>query len=162
MRHELKTAGEVVDRVEPDQVISRTARASRNHPQKVGGFATISQGLDYAARGETGFNFYSSRGALERVLAYSELRELAFATGQRLIASGLKRGERVGVIAETGADFMAVFFGCQYAGLVPCPVPYTMYIGGKESYIERITGMLKAARASATLSAAIAATGSPA
>ena len=149
MRHELKTAGEVVDRVEPDQVISRTARASRNHPQKVGGFATISQGLDYAARGETGFNFYSSRGALERVLAYSELRELAFATGQRLIASGLKRGERVGVIAETGADFMAVFFGCQYAGLVPCPVPYTMYIGGKESYIERMTGMLKAARASA-------------
>lgn len=151
MRKELKSAGEVQGLIQLDPAASRTPRASRAHAQQVGGFATISEGLDYAALGETGFNFYSSRGALERVLPYRELRQLAIATGQRLIASGLKRGERVGVIAETGVDFMAVFFGCQYAGLVPCPMPYTMYIGGKESYIERITGMLRAARACAVV-----------
>jgi len=42
---------------------------------------------------------------------------------------------------------MAVFFGCQYAGLIPCPMPYTMYIGGKDSYIDRVAGMLSAAKA---------------
>ena len=51
------------------------------------------------------------------------------------------------VVAETGPEFMAVFFACQYAGLVPCPMPYTMYIGGREAYIERVAGMLAAAKA---------------
>ena len=46
---------------------------------------------------------------------------------------------------------MTVFFGCQYAGLVPCPMPYSMYIGGKEAYVARIAGMLKTARASAVI-----------
>ena len=46
---------------------------------------------------------------------------------------------------------MAVFFGCQYAGLVPCPMPYTMYIGGKDAYVERVTGMLHAAAACAVI-----------
>lgn len=148
MRNDVISGGEVHELSQSGK-LSRTARANRNIAQKAGGFTTLAEGLDYAAQGETGFNFYSSRGALERVLPYRELRELALATGQRLIASGLRRGERVGVIAETGADFMAVFLGCQFAGLIPCPMPYTMYIGGKESYVERITGMLKAARASA-------------
>lgn len=150
LRKDFQATGEAAVSV-LEATLSRTPRASRHLARKLGGFATIAEALDYAAQGETGFNFYSSRGALERVLSYRELQELAQATGRRLIASGLKRGERVGVIAETGADFMAVFFGCQYAGLVPCPMPYTMYIGGKDSYIDRITGMLKAARASAVV-----------
>ena len=150
MRKEILANGEATVAVLETGPV-RTPRASRHLSQQLGGFATIAEALDFAALGETGFNFYGARGALDRVLPYRELRELAMATGQRLIASGLQRGERVGVIAETGADFMAVFFGCQYAGLVPCPMPYTMYIGGKESYIDRVTGMLKAARAAAVV-----------
>ncbi|HLF21951.1 MAG TPA: fatty acyl-AMP ligase, partial [Aestuariivirga sp.] len=80
-----------------------------------------------------------------------ELRKLALATARKLLSLGLKRGDRVAVVAETGPDFMGVFFACQYAGLVPCPLPYTMYIGGKEAYIERVAGMLKAARACAVI-----------
>ena len=53
------------------------------------------------------------------------------------------------VVAETAADFLAVFFGCQYAGLIPCPVPYSMYVGGKDAYVQRIAGMLASARAAA-------------
>jgi fatty-acyl-CoA synthase len=117
----------------------------------LGGFATLTAGLDYAARGVTGFNFYSSRGQLEHVLPYRELRLKALATARKLLSSGLKRGERVAVVAETSPDFMAVFFGCQYAGLVPCPMPYSMYIGGKNAYVSRIAGMLKTARASAVI-----------
>ena len=66
----------------------------------------------------------------------------------------MKRGDRVAVIAETGPEFMAVFFGCQYAGLVPCPMPYTMYIGGKDAYVDRVTGMLRAAAACAVITSA--------
>ncbi|WP_246737483.1 fatty acyl-AMP ligase [Nordella sp. HKS 07] len=117
----------------------------------LGGFATLSAGLDYAARGVTGFNFYSSRGQLEHVLTYRELRLRALSTARKLLSTGLKRGDRVAVVAETNPDFMAVFFGCQYAGLVPCPMPYSMYIGGKEAYVSRIAGMLKTARAGAVI-----------
>ena len=37
-------------------------------------FETISEGLDYAARGETGCNFFTSRGELARALPYGEVR----------------------------------------------------------------------------------------
>lgn len=117
----------------------------------LGGFATLTAGLDYAARGVTGFNFYSSRGQLEHVLPYRELRLRALATARKLMTTGLKRGERVAVVAETSPEFMAVFFGCQYAGLVPCPMPYSMYIGGRDAYVSRIAGMLKTAKASAVI-----------
>jgi fatty-acyl-CoA synthase len=127
--------------------LMRTPRANRDLDLKLGGFTTIAEGLDYAAQGVTGFNFYSSRGQLSAVLPYAELRGRALATARKLVSVGLKRGDRVAVIAETGPEFMAVFFACQYAGFIPCPMPYTMYIGGKESYIERIAGMLRAAKA---------------
>ncbi|MGI9464858.1 MAG: fatty acyl-AMP ligase, partial [Aestuariivirgaceae bacterium] len=38
------------------------------------------------------------------------------------------------------------------AGLVPCPMPYSMHIGGREAYVERIAGMLESADASAAIS----------
>lgn len=117
----------------------------------LGGFATLTAGLDYAARGVTGFNFYSPRGQLEHVLSYRELRLSALQTARKLLATGLKRGERVAVVAETSPDFMAVFFGCQYAGLVPCPMPYSMYIGGRDAYVARIAEMLKTAKAQAVI-----------
>ncbi len=46
----------------------------------------------------------------------------AIAAAHRLVNAGIKPGDRVAVVAETGADFMVVFFGCQYAGMVPCPL----------------------------------------
>jgi len=56
------------------QPLEGTPDVSRRLPQRLGEFSTLSEALDYAARGETGFNFYSSRGALEHVLPYRELR----------------------------------------------------------------------------------------
>ena len=134
--------------------LTRTPRSNRDLEQKLAGFKTISEGLDYAARGLTGFNFYSAKGVLSHVLTYAELRSRALATARKLMSAGMKRGDRVAVIAETGPEFMAVFFACQYAGLVPCPVPYTMYIGGRDAYVERVAGMLRAAAACAVVTSA--------
>ena len=130
-----------------DTAGSVTPTSNRSLAQNLGGFGTLAEGLDYAAKGVTGFNFYSPRGALQSVLPYAELRRQAISTARKLLSLGLKRGDRVAVVAETGPEFMAVFFGCQYAGLIPCPMPYTMYIGGKDSYIDRVAGMLAAAKA---------------
>ena len=117
-------------------------------PRQIGGFSTLSEGLDYAAQGKTGFNFYSSRGELEHVLTHRALRDRALGVARKLLAAGLQRLDRVAIVADTTPDFMAVFFACQYAGLIPCPMPYSMYIGGKDAYVERIAGMLASARAS--------------
>ncbi len=126
-------------------------RCNGSLPHSRGEFETIVEGLEYAAQGETGFTFYSPRGQLQHAVSYRDLRDRAVATGRKLLKAGLKRGDRVAVVAETGPDFMYVFFGCQYAGLVPCPMPYSMFIGGRDAYVERIAGMMMSARASAVI-----------
>ena len=130
-----------------------TPDVSRRLPQRLGEFSTLSEALDYAARGETGFNFYSSRGELEKVLSYAELKDLSVRTAKRLVKLGLKRGDRVAVIADTHADFLSVFFGCQYAGLIPCPVPYNIFLGGKDAYVARIASMMRCAGAAVAIAA---------
>jgi len=120
-------------------------------PRRPGGFSTLSEGLDFAARGGTGFNFYAPRGRLEQVLSYADLRERALVTAGRLAAAGIARGDRVAIVAETGPDFMAAFFACQYAGVIPCPMPYPMHIGGRDAYVARIAAMMRAAHVRAAL-----------
>jgi fatty-acyl-CoA synthase len=135
------------------QHLEGTPDVSRRLPQRLGEFSTLSGALDYAARGATGFNFYSSRGELEKVLSYAELKDLSVRTAKRLVKLGIKRGDRVAVIADTHADFLSVFFGCQYAGLIPCPVPYNIFLGGKDAYVARIASMMRCAGAAVAIAA---------
>ena len=120
--------------------------------QRIGGFSTLTEGLDFAALGSEGYSFYSSRGVLQSTLTYTDLRSRALATAQKMVSSGMMPGDRIGIVAETGPEFMVTFFACQYAGLIPCPMPYSMYIGGREAYVTRVAGMLKAANANAVIS----------
>jgi fatty-acyl-CoA synthase len=137
--------------VRPVHVSHQTPSCNDILEQRLGDFATLAEGLDYAARGETGFDFYSPRGELAHQLPYRRLRDQALITARRLLGTGLARGDRVAVVAETGPEFMAVFFACQYAGLVPCPVPYSMHIGGRDAYVTRIAGMFGSAQAAAVI-----------
>jgi fatty-acyl-CoA synthase len=116
-------------------------------PFRIHGFDTLVAGLDYAARGSTGCNFFSARGELEQTLSYRELRERAVDLALRLQASGLAHGTRAAVVAETSPDFLVFFFACQYAGLVPVPLPLSVNFGGREAYEERLSGMIRMARA---------------
>ena len=116
-------------------------------PFRVKGFDTLVAGLDYAASGDTGCNFFSARGELAHGVTYREIRERAVDLAQRLDALGFTRGTRVAMISETPPDFVVAFFACQYAGLIPVPLPLSVNFGGRDAYVERLRGMLLAAGA---------------
>ena len=50
---------------------------SPNLRKRLADFATLTESLDYAGGADTGFNFYSARGALEKVLLFRDLRDQA-------------------------------------------------------------------------------------
>jgi fatty-acyl-CoA synthase len=111
-------------------------------PRRMADFATFGEALDYAARGKRGFNFHDPRGALQRVYPYSELREDALAIAYALVARGVRKDDRIALIAETGADFAALFCGAIYAGAWPVPLPLPTSFGGKDNYIEQLSVQL--------------------
>ena len=116
-------------------------------PIKSDGFANLADALDYAANGDSGFNFYDHRGQLDSVLSYRELREEAIALARRLLGLGLKHGDRVGIIAETDPMFHRFFFACQYAGLIPFALPAGIQMGAHTAYVGQIRRMLESCHA---------------
>jgi fatty-acyl-CoA synthase len=120
-------------------------------PLRGGDFATLAEALDYAAKGETGCNFYTSRGQLGAVLPYSELRDRARSLARRLNSLGLERGSRVALVAETDPDFLRFFFACQYAGLVPVPLPVAIQLGSHSAYVEQLRSLLISCQASVAM-----------
>jgi fatty-acyl-CoA synthase len=107
-------------------------------PRRLSNFDTLGEALDYAARGQRGFNFHDARGALARPYPYSELREDALAAAYRLIARGVGKGDRIALIAETGPEFAALFFGAVYAGAWPVPLPLPTSFGGASAYVDQL------------------------
>nr|WP_240810505.1 fatty acyl-AMP ligase [Formicincola oecophyllae] len=114
-----------------------------------GDFSTLPEALDYAAQGDTGFNFYSGRGDLLEALTYRDLARQGRECAQKLLALGLQKGDRVGIVAESDGDFARIFFGCQYAGLVAVPLPLPIAFGGREQYVATLHGMVQACGARA-------------
>ncbi|MGW8136812.1 fatty acyl-AMP ligase [Sphingomonas zeae] len=107
-------------------------------PRRFADFDTLGEALDYAASGARGLNFHDARGTLTRPYPFAELREDALACARRLIASGVKPEERIALVAETGPEFAALFFGVVYAGAWPVPLPLPTSFGGRDSYIEQL------------------------
>lgn len=104
-------------------------------------FPTLAAALDYAAGGDSGFNYYDGRGALIATLPYSELRARALEMSRRLAPLG--RGERLALVAHTHPDFAVMFYACQYAGLVPVPLPAAVHLGGREAYIRHLRQLVR-------------------
>ena len=111
--------------------------------RRIADFATLGEALDYAATGRRGMNFHDARGQLVQAYTFSQLRDDALAHAQRFVALGLKPGDRVALIAETGAEFAACFFGAVYAGLWPVPLPLPTSFGGREAYVEQLRVMIR-------------------
>lgn len=111
-------------------------------PRRYADFATFCDALDYAAQGERGFNFHDPRGTLTQVYPFSQLRSDALVAARRLVARGVKPGDRLALIAETGPEFAALFCGAVYAGAWPVPLPLPTSFGGKENYIDQLAVQL--------------------
>ncbi len=112
-------------------------------PVRHGTFDTLTQALDYAAKGVTGFNFYSRRGKLLKSIPYSQLRKDARTLARKILYTGTPRGSHMAIVANTHSDFVRFFFACQYAGLVPVPMPIVMHFSGAKGYIKQIKRLLK-------------------
>lgn len=126
--------------------VTPTAPDRPFHPD---GFATLTEALDFAAQGPTGINLYGLRGELVEAIPYAVLRDRARAMAARFLAAGLKTNDRIGLVADTDADFVVAFFACQYARLTPAPLPLPAPLGGRDAYVEQIGRMLASAGAAA-------------
>ncbi len=107
-------------------------------PRRFADFGTLGEALDYAASGNRGLNFHDARGTLSQPYPYSQLRTDARAMADRLIAAGVAPADRIALVAETGPEFAALFFGVVYAGAWPVPLPLPTSFGGRDSYIEQL------------------------
>ena len=114
-------------------------------PRRFADFDRLGDALDYAAQGQRGLNFHDPRGKLVRPYPYRELRQDALAAAWRLIAAGVKPGDRIAIVAETSPEFAALFFGTVYAGAWPVPLPLPTSFGGRDSYIDQLKVQLDSA-----------------
>ncbi len=129
----------------------RATPTEHDLPLRAAEFTTLAEALDYAAAGRTGCNFYGDRGDLRTVVTYADLRDQARALAGRLLGLGLERGARVAIVADTHPDFHRVFFACQYAGLVPVPLPASLFMSGRAGYVAQLRALLTHCRASVGL-----------
>ncbi len=88
--------------------------------------------------------FFNGRGEVVYELSYRELRAQAMHAARRLLGLvDVTRGDRVALVAETRAEFVILFFACQYAGLVPVPLPATVSLGGREQYLRQLRFLIE-------------------
>ena len=129
--------------------ITAPTPTARGIPYRAVDFRSLPDALDYAAEGETGANFFSSRGALLERLPYRDLRDQAIELAQKLLVAGVAPGERIAILAESDGDFLRAFAACQYASIIPVPLPLPAALAGRSNYIAQIRRMIEAAGATA-------------
>ena len=128
-------------------------RTKNTLPLRPGNFANLVEALDYAARGITGYNFYDGTGKLSFVLPYKKLRIEARSLARRLLWLGPRRGARVALVADSQPDFIRYFFACQYAGLVPIPLPAPIQLGERRNYEAQLRRLLVTCQAEIAIAA---------
>ena len=134
--------------------VSQNSPTPTNDPsldRRFSGFDTLVDALDYAALGVRGANFFNGRGDLTAACTYKEIREAAVGIGKRLITLGFKPGDRIALIAETSPAFVKFFLGCQYASVLPVPLPLPTSFGGKEGYVSQLRGQIESCAANGVM-----------
>ncbi|MFM9828985.1 MAG: fatty acyl-AMP ligase [Sphingomonas sp.] len=119
-------------------IVSSPTATIDDLPRRFADFTTLGEALDYAASGKRGLNFHDARGTLARPYSFAEMRTDAMDTALRLIARGVRPRDRIALVAETGPEFAALFFGVVYAGAWPVPLPLPTSFGGRDAYVEQI------------------------
>lgn len=113
----------------------------------IGGFASLQEAAAYAACfPDRGMTFFDGVGQQHVFLSYARLWQMARQLAEYLRRSKpLPAGARIGLIAQTGPDFIAHFLACQLLGWIPCPLPLPFALQGNARYQRVLQGMLDAA-----------------
>ncbi|MFC4346998.1 fatty acyl-AMP ligase [Kordiimonas lipolytica] len=124
--------------VEADVMTDVTPTQDPTLPRRYSDFDTLVEAIEYAAKGLRGPNFFNARGDLVESLPWREVRDRAEVIGRKLVGMGFEKGDRIALIAETSADFVCFFVGCQYASVLPVPLPLPTSFGGKDGYVSQL------------------------
>ena len=127
--------------------IKATPTLNTSGPLRKNLFTTLSEALDYASQGQTGYNFYTATGELYAAIPYAQLRDEALSLAKKLVGTGVARGSRVALVADTNPDFVRFFFACQYAGLIPVPLPAQLQLGSQKAFVAQLSRLLSDCRA---------------
>jgi fatty-acyl-CoA synthase len=125
-------------------------RNARLAPRRAA-FRSVPEMLNYAAQGETGVTLYSAKGEIRASLSWRDIRDRAHVVARKLIGAGFARGDRLLITADTWPGFFDLFFGAQYAGVLPVPVSIPVGIGGKEAYLDQLRRQFAASGAVAAI-----------
>jgi fatty-acyl-CoA synthase len=111
---------------------------------------TLGSALLAAAKSEHSVGFWSGKGdPVEH--RYSALAERACDVAAGLRRAGVQQGDRVALVLSTSPQFYHAFFGCIFAGAVPCAMYPPVRLGRIEEWKQRTADQLRAVQAVAVL-----------
>lgn len=134
-----------------DSMITPTPTDDATLTRRYADFDTLVDAVEYAAKGVRGMNFYDARGNLYNSMTWRETRDKAEAVGRKLVAMGFEKNDRIALIAETTAEFIIFFLGCQYASVLPVPLPLPTSFGAKDGYIVQLQNQMNSCQANAIM-----------
>ena len=105
--------------------------------------STLPEALDQAASTTHGMTFYDGRGQVSASASFAELRDMSRDLARRLLALDVVKGDKIAIVAETRLEFAALFFACQYAGLVPVPLTAIVNLGGRDNYVKQLAFLIR-------------------
>ena len=110
---------------------------------------TLPEALAQGARAGTGYCFVS--GDTERRRSYADMYEAALRTAGALRASGLKRGDMVGLVLPAAEQFLTTLFGASIEGLVPASLYPPATTSDLPRYLELTASILRVSGARAVV-----------
>ena len=95
---------------------------------------------------DRGFTFLNAKGPGEDlVLSFHELGVEIRRRAAHLRAVGLRKGDRVALVVPDGPDFIPLFLGALWAGIVPVPLYPPLSLGKLDVFMESLVGILRIA-----------------
>lgn len=97
-----------------------------------------------AGRGLTqkGFTFITADGC-EDFVSWDQLHDETINCAAHLRARGLKKGDRLAIVMPAARDFVPIFLGAVWAGVIPAPFHGPVVIGSLDSYAELLADALE-------------------
>lgn len=112
---------------------------------------TLVSALARLPRGDArGFRFFGL-DRTERYFSYEAMETEAYRRAGHLVALGLVKGDRVGLVIAEPHEFVLTFLACAVAGLVPVPIFPRASFKNVDAYVDVLTHILETSRARATV-----------